>query len=355
MAGVFEHRDRARFETVAISFGPGDKTPVRKRLEAGFERFIDISGKTDVEIAACVRGMEIDIAVDLMGFTGECRSFILAQRPAPVQVNYLGFPGTMGAPWIDYIIADPSVIPVSQQGHFAEKIAYLPHCYLPADRTRAIAERPTRLQAGLPESGFVFASFNNSYKFNPAMFAIWMRLLAAVEGSVLWLPENNPPAMRNLAREAKAHGVAPERIVFAPPVPGHENHLARLTLADLFLDTLPYNAHTTAIDALWAGVPLLTLEGNSFAGRVAASALEAAGLPELIASNAAEYEAAALRLARDPEALAGLKAKLAHNRLSCPLFDTVSFTRHLESAFATMWERQERGLPPASFAVAASD
>jgi predicted O-linked N-acetylglucosamine transferase (SPINDLY family) len=355
MAGVFEHHDRARFETIAISFGPADGTPMRKRLETAFERFIDVSGKTDAEIAVAVRGMEIDIAVDLMGFTGECRSFILAQRPAPVQVNYLGFPGTMGAPWIDYILADPAVIPDAQQEHFAEKIAYLPHCYLPADGTSAIAERPTRLQAGLPESGFVFASFNNSYKFNPAMFAIWMRLLDAVEQSVLWLPENNPAAMRNLIHEAKARGLAPGRIVFAPPVPGHENHLARLSLADLFLDTLPYNAHTTAIDALWAGVPLLTLEGNSFAGRVAASALEAAGLPELIASTADEYEAAALRLARDPEALAALKAKLAQNRLTCPLFDTASFARHLESAFVTMWERQQRGEPPASFAVARVD
>ena len=230
MAGVFEHHDRKRFETIAVSFGPADSTAMRLRLEAAFERFIDVRGQRDDEIAALLRDMEADIAVDLMGYTGECRSAIFAQRPAPLQVNYLGFPGTMGAPYMDYIIADPTIIPEEQQRQYAEKIAYLPHCYLPADRTRAISQFvPSRAEAGLPSGGFVFVSFNNSYKFNPAMFDIWMRLLRKLEGSVLWLPENNALARRNLAREAQARGVAGTRILFAPPIPDAGDHLARLS------------------------------------------------------------------------------------------------------------------------------
>jgi predicted O-linked N-acetylglucosamine transferase (SPINDLY family) len=212
--------------------------------------------------------------------------------------------------------------------------------------------KPSRAQAGFPERAFVFASFNNSYKFNGAMFDIWMRLLRGVEGSVLWLPENNASARRNLAREAQARGVAPERLVFAPLVPGAEAHLARLSLTDLFLDTLPYNAHTTCIDALWAGVPIVTMLGASFASRVAASALKAAGLPELIAASAAEYEELALALARDASKLSALREKLAASRLTCALFDTDRFTRRLESAFTTMWQRHQQGMPPAGFAVA---
>ena len=352
MAGVFERHDRTRFETFAISFGNPQPSPMRRRLESAFEHFIDVRNKSDREIAALVRSLEVDIAVDLMGFTGECRPAIFAQRPAPLQVNYLGFPGTMGAPYIDYIIADPTVIPAEHQAHFAEKIAYLAHCYLPADRVRTIAERPKRAEAGLPEQGFVFASFNNSYKFNPALFDIWIRLLRDVEESVLWLPENNPSTRRNLAREAQTRGIAPERIVFAPPVPGAEPHLARLSLTDLFLDTHPYNAHTTAVDALWAGVPIVTLLGGSFASRVAASALKAAGLPELVADSPVEYESLALELARNAAKLAGLRAKLASNRLNCALFDTAQFTHDLEALFVAMWERHQRGEPAAGFAVA---
>ena len=354
MAGAFEHHDRSRFDIIAVSFGAPDPTPMRRRLEAAFERFIDLRGQSDSDIAARLRELEIDIAVDLMGFTGECRSPIFAYRPAPVQVNYLGFPGTMGAPYIDYIIADPTVIPEGHQRSYAEKIAYLPDCYLPADSTRPIAKPPARRQAGLPEQGFVFASFNNSYKFAAPVFDIWMRLLRAIEGSVLWLPQNNALAMRNLLREAQLRGVAAERIVFAPPVPAADEHLARLSLADFFLDTLPYNAHTSASDALWAGVPLLTLLGNSFAGRAAASALKAIGLPELITDTPAAYEAMALSLARDSLLLADLRAKLARNRGALPLFDTTRFTNHLEAAFETMWTRHQQGEPPASFAVAHS-
>jgi predicted O-linked N-acetylglucosamine transferase (SPINDLY family) len=352
MAGVFEHQNRSRFETIAVAFGPAEKTPMRLRLESAFERFLDLRTQSDLDIAARLREMEIDIAVDLMGFTGECRSAIFAHRPAPLQVNYLGFPGTMGAPYIDYIVADPTVIPEEHQRSYAEKIAYLPDCYLPSDSTRPIAALPSRREAGLPDNAFVFASFNNSYKFAATVFDIWMRLLRTIENSVLWLPQNNAPAMRNLAQEAQARGVAAERIVFAPPVPAADRHLARLSLADLFLDTLPYNAHTSASDALWAGVPLLTLLGNSFAGRAAASALNAVGLPGLIAHTPAAYEAMALSLARNPPALADLRAKLARNRDVSALFDTKRFTRHLEAAFESMWTRHSQGEPPASFAVA---
>jgi len=353
MAGVFEQHDRARFETIAISFGTSAQTPMRRRLEAAFERFIDVSRFSDADIARLLRDIEADIAVDLMGYTGECRTGIFAQRPAPLQVNYLGFAGTMGAPYIDYIVADPTIIPTEHQRHYAERVAYLPHCYLPSDRTRAISPSvPSRAEAGLPESGFVFASFNNSYKFNPAMFDIWMRLLLRAGRSILWLPENNAATRRNLPREAEARGVAGSRLISAPPIPDAAAHLARLSLADLFLDTHPYNAHSTAIDALWAGVPVLTLLGNSFAGRVAASALKAVGLSELIMENPADYEAMALRLAGDPAALSEIRAKLARQRLSAPLFDTARFTRDLESVFISMWERHQRGEPPASFAVA---
>jgi len=355
MAGVFEHHDRKRFETVAVSFGPSGKVPMRIRLEAAFEQFIDLRAKNDAEIAELLRAMETDIAVDLMGLTGECRTGIFARRPAPLQVNYLGFPGTMGTPYMDYVLADATVIPPEQQGHYAEQVVALPYCLLPTDNSRAVAEpRPDRGEAGLPPSGFVFASFNNAYKFNPAMFDICMDLLRAVEGSVLWLPQNNAYVRRNLAQEAERRGVLPQRIVFAPIIPDAAEHLARLSLADLFLDTAPYNAHTTAVDALWAGLPVLTLMGNSFASRVAASALRAIGLPELVTQTAQEYRSLALALAHDRERLKAIRAKLADNRRAAPLFDTARFARDLETAFATMWERQQRGDPPAAFAVAAS-
>ena len=252
------------------------------------------------EIASHLRQMEADIAVDLMGYTGECRSRIFAFRAAPLQVNFLGFPGTMGADYMDYIIADRMVVPDEHRNSYAEKVVHLPDTYLPSDQTRAIAERaPTRAEAGLPDEGFVFASFNNAYKFSPAIFDVWMRLLSQIEDSVLWLPEHHPSATRNLLREAAQRGIDGARLVFAAPVPSPAGHLARLRLADLFLDTLPYNAHSTANDALWAGLPVLTCIGNSFAGRVAASLLHAVGLPELITESLSSYEALALKLARD--------------------------------------------------------
>ncbi len=352
MAGLFELHDRERFETIALSFGPDSAGEMRTRLEAAFDRFIDIRPKSDREVAAMMRALEVDIAVDLNGFTADARTGIFALRPAPIQVNYLGYPGTMGADYIDYILADRWVISEADQQHYAEKIVYLPDTYQVNDRKRRIGERtPARAALGLPETGFVFCSFNNNYKITPFMFDIWMRLLHQVEGSVLWLLEGNAAVVRNLRREAEKRRVAPDRLVFAPRMK-LEDHLARHRRADLFLDTLPYNAHTTASDALWAGLPLVTCLGSTFAGRVAASLLDAVGLPELIARSLEDYEALALALANDRTRLASLKSRLAQNRETFPLFDTDRFRRHIESAYATMWQRHQRGEPPAGFAVA---
>jgi len=302
-------------------------------------------------VARGLRDLEIDIAVDLNGFTDHARTGIFALRPAPVQVNYLGYPATMGASYIDYIIADRIVIPHEQHDAYAEKVVYLPHCYQANDATRRIAERtPTRAEVGLPEGDFVFCSFNNSYKITPAVFDVWMRLLRSIGGSALWLLEGNPAVPSNLRREAESRGVAASRLVFAPKVPLAE-HLARHRCADLFLDTQPWNAHTTGSDALWAGLPLLTCVGTTFAGRVAASLLHALGMDDLVASSLADYEALALQLARDPMRLAETKQKLARNRDTHPLFDTDRSRRAIESAYAEMCARYRRGEPPASFAV----
>jgi protein O-GlcNAc transferase len=352
MAGVFEQHDPERFETIAVSFGPDVQSEVRTRVKGAVETFIDARGKSDFEIASLLREREVDIAVDLMGLTADCRSGIFAFRPAPAQVNYLGYPGTMAAESMDYIIADRVVVPEGEKHQYREKIVYLPDAYLASDDKRSIAaRRPSRAEAGLPNEGFVFCSFNNTYKFTPEMFAVWMRLLRRVEGSALWLPESNPSAQRNLKRVAEAEGIDPGRLVFAAHLASPEDHLARLALADLFLDTLPCNAHSTASDALWAGLPVLTCKGSTFAGRVAASLLHALGLPELITRSLPDYEANALFLATDAAAVADLKAKLARQRKIAPLFDTLRFTRNLESAFATMRDRTERGEAPRSFAV----
>jgi predicted O-linked N-acetylglucosamine transferase (SPINDLY family) len=348
MAGVFETHDRDHFETIAVSYSTNDGSPMRARLEASFDRFLDIQAKSDSEVAQLLRDMEVDIAVDLKGYTAEGRPGILARRPAPVQAHYLGFPGTMGVDYVDYLIADPTVVPREHQPFYSERIAYLPDSYQCNDRKRRMSERkPTRFEAGLPD-GFVFCCFNNDHKITPEIFDIWMRLLKQVEGSVLWLLQDNAAVVTNLRREADAHGVAPERLIFASRT-DPAMHLARQALADLFLDTLPYNAHTTASDALWAGLPIVTMLGPTFAGRVAGSLLRAAGLPELVTTSLRDYEALALRLARDPVALAGIKAKVRANRDLCPLFDTARFTRNLESAYSMMWERYQRGLPPATF------
>ena len=351
IVGVLEQHDKSRFETTAISFGIDDKSVTRARMMAAFDEFIDVRDKTDADVAALLKSKEIDIAIDLNGYTGDSRTRILAQRPAPIQVNYLGYPGTMGADYFDYIIADPFIVPESAQRFYSEQVVYLPHTYQANDSKRPKIENVlTRTDAGLPETGFVFCSFNNTYKIAPEIFTIWMRLLSRVEGSVLWLLEDNPTAAANLRREAEARGVAAQRIIFAPRTTPNA-HLARQPLADIFLDTLPYNAHTTGSDALWAGVPLITLPGNTFPGRVAASLVQAMGMPELITASLEEYEAFALALARDPEALAALKAKLRAKRETTPLFDTARFTHHYETALATMWQRYKDGLPPAGFAI----
>ena len=352
MAGVFELHDRSRFETTAISFGPDDGSALRTRVMKSFDRFLDVRGRTDFEVASLMHAAEIDIAVDLMGLTGNSRPGILALRPTPVQVNYLGFPGTTASPHIDYILADKIVIPEAEQRHYSEKVVYLPETYMPADAKRPVSDRTfSRAEADLPEDGFVFCCFNNSYKFTPEIFDVWMRLLKAVDGSVLWLSEPNDSARRNLIAEAEKRGISADRLVFAPFLSNIDDHLARLALADLFLDTLPCNAHTTAIDALFVGVPVITTPGPTFAGRVAASVLAAVGLPELIAASLSAYEVRARELARDPETLGTLRAKLNANRVTFPLFDTARFTRHLEAVFIGMRERQRRGLRPETFSV----
>ncbi len=353
MAGLFERHDRSRFETTAVSFGADDKSEMRKRLVSAFDRFIDVRQESDEAAAKLLHTLQVDIAVDLMGHTHDSRPGILAYRPAPVQACYLGYPGTMGVPFMDYIIADNIVAPFEHQPFFSEKIVHLPGCYQVNDTKRNIAERtPTRREAGLPEEGFVFCCFNQSWKIAPDMFAVWMRLLNAVEGSVLWLLRGSPGTERNLRSEAQAQGIDPERLVFAALLPS-EDHLARHRLAGLFLDTLPCNAHTTASDALWTGLPVVTQMGGAFAGRVAASLLHAAGLPELITHNIADYEALALRLARDPILLESYRQRLNANRLTHPLFDTGRFRCIIETAYLKMWEIWQRGGQPGSFAVEA--
>lgn len=352
IVGAFEHHDKARFETIAFSISPDDKSETRGRIVSAFDRFIDVRDRTDADVAALMREMEIDIAIDLNAYTGDSRTGIMAHRAAPIQVNYLGYPGTMGAPYIDYILADGIVIPEHEKAHYTENVVHLPGTYQANDSKRRVSTKIfSRGEAGLPQDGFVFCCFNQIQKIGPEMFSIWMRLLREVEGSVLWLLEDNRFGVVNLRREAEARGVDASRLVFAPRFTPAE-HLARVPLADLFLDTLPYNAHTTGSDALWVGLPLVTCIGATFPGRVAASLLHAAELPELITYSLMDYEALALKLARDAGALGAVRAKLVQNRDGCALFDTARFTHHLESAYVAMWERHRQGLPPAGFAVA---
>ena len=300
-----------------------------------------------------MRDMKIDIAIDLGGHTENSRTPILGFRPAPVQVNYLGYAGTLGADFIDYVLADRVVLPFDQQPHWAEKIVHLPDSFLVNDATKTIAVgTPSRAEAGLPDHGFVFCCFNNSYKLSAPVFAVWMRLLRAVEGSVLWLSQPNALAAANLRAAAAAQGLAPERLVFARRVASMADHFARHRLADLFIDTLPYNAHTTASDALWAGLPVVTCLGEMFPGRVAASLLHAVSLPELVSENLDAYEALALKLARDRALLRSVRETLARNRLSMPLFHSDRFRRHIEAAYEQMHENWLRGELPQSFAVA---
>ena len=344
MAELFELHDKSQFELVGFSFGPKKNDVMRQRLEKSFDQFIEVGNKSDMETAQLSRDLNIDIAVDLKGFTQDARTGIFANRAAPIQVNYLGYPGTMGADYIDYIIADKTLIPPELQPCYAEKVVYLPASYQVNDRRRLISDRRfTRRELGLPENGFVFCCFNNNYKILPATFAGWMKILKAVEGSVLWLFQDNSLVAENLKKEAEKQGVASDRLVFAERLPLPE-HLARHRQVDLFLDTFPYNAHTTTSDALWAGLPVLTLMGRSFASRVAASLLNAVGLPELITNTQEEYEALAIELALNPKRLADTKLKLANNRLTTPLFDTPLFTKNIEAAYIKVYERYHADL-----------
>jgi protein O-GlcNAc transferase len=339
LAPLIERHDRNRFEVIAISLGAADTSAVRARLVAGFDRFEDCAAMTDEQVARRMREMEIDIAIDLNGHTSGARTAIFAWRPAPVQVAWLGYPGTMGADFHDALIADEIVAPMQDQAFYGERLVHLPHTYFPTDPARPVAAMPSRAEAGLPAEGFVFCSFNNNWKFTPQLFDVWMRLLRDVPGSVLWLKETNSAATRALRAEAQARQVDPVRLVFAPNVPSDAEHLARQALADVFLDSLPYNAHATACDALWAGLPVITCRGEAFASRVAASLLAAIGLPELVTETIADYEALALRLAREPETLAMLKEKLAANRLTTPLFDADRFRIDIEAAYTAMLAR----------------
>jgi len=351
MAELFELHDRARFEILGISFGLNDHSGIRARLIRAFDQFHDVRTKNDHDVARLLNDLHVDIAVDLTGHTHGSRLGILAHRPAPIQVSYMGYPGTIGADFIDYVIVDSIVLPFDQQPYWAEKIVHLPDSYWVIDSNMHISSRLlVRGAVGLPDRAFVFCCFNNNYKITAPVFDVWMRLLRNIEGSVLWLLGADAPATVNLRHEAAARNVDPARLIFADKLP-MEEHLARHRLADLFLDTLPYNAHTTASDALWAGLPLVTCRGTSFAGRVAASLLYAAGLPELVTSDLVEYEALALRLATDAELLRGFRHRLEQNRSTHPLFDTDRFRRHIESAYTTMWEIQQRGESPRSFSV----
>lgn len=345
MAGLFELHDRGRFSVHLFSYGADSADPTRARLKAAADVFHDVRGWNDEEIAQRARDQGIDIAIDLMGYTAANRLGILVRRAAPVQIGYLGYPGTLGTGFIDYLVADQVVIPEAMREHYSEKIIYLPDSYMATDASRAIAGPPTRAEMGLPDQGFVFCCFNNSYKISPAEFDIWMRLLGRVEGSVLWLARTHDQAKANLRMEAQRRGIDPSRLVFSDALPMQE-HLSRHRLADLFLDTFNYNAHSTASDALWAGLPLVTKAGRGFAARVAASLLTAIGLPELITSTHEDYECLALDLALDSDKLSDVSARLAANRTTMPLFDTAGFARHIETAYARVHSAYVAGLPP---------
>jgi predicted O-linked N-acetylglucosamine transferase (SPINDLY family) len=352
VAGMLEAHDRERFMVHGFSTGrAGQDDAYRQRISQSLEAFVDARTMDRDALVERIRAAEIDILIDLNGHTIGRRTDIFAARPAPVQVNYLGYPGTMGADYIDYIVADRHLIPETSHDAYSEKIVYLPDSYQANDNKRAIAENTSlRKDHGLPEDGFVFCSFNNTFKITPDIFDVWMRLLNAVPGSVLWLFSEHQATTENLKREAERRNVPASRLVFADRQPLNR-HIARHRLADLFLDTRYYNAHTTASDALWAGLPVLTCEGETFAARVASSLLHAVGLPELVTRSLEEYETLALRLATEPAMLAAIRSKLTNNLPTAPLFDTARYTRHLEAAYQRMWEISQKGKAPRSFAV----
>ncbi len=336
---LLERHDRTRFEVYGLSFGPGSASPLGERIARAFDQFIDVQGKSDREIVDLSHELDIDIAVDLGGHTAGSRTNIFSMRAAPVQINYLGYPGTMGASYIDYIIADKIVIPPNTQSEYSEKVICLPNSFQANDSQRAISDRQfTRAELGLPQNGVVYCCFNSSYKITPAIFGCWMRILQAVDNSCLWLLADSITVENNLRREAQQRDIDPGRLVFGGRLPPDE-YLARYRMADLFLDTLPFNAGTTASDALWAGLPVLTCAGQPFAARMAASLLHTVQLPELVTETPEAYEALAIELARDPAQLAGLRQRLAENRLRTPLFETPRLTRDIEQAYVAVHER----------------
>jgi protein O-GlcNAc transferase len=342
-----EALDRSRFELHAYSFRKVSDDAMQARARRAFDVFVDADDLEEPALLDHIAQAELDIAIDLSGHTEGNRLDLFAKRLAPIQASYLGYAGTSGSSFIDYLIADKTVCPPESLPHYSEKLVWLPQCFMPHDNAQPISDRAfTRAEFGLPESGFVFCCFNNHYKLNPTTFDVWMRLLKSIPGSVIWLSDAPSEVKDNLSREAKNRGVEASRIVYAPRMPDMAEHLARYRLADLFIDTFPYNAHTTACDALWAGVPVLTYAGRSFASRVAASLLQSVGPPELITHSLQDYEALALALARDPQRLAALRERLAANRLSSPLFDTPALARHMEAAFSSMVDRQRKKLPP---------
>jgi predicted O-linked N-acetylglucosamine transferase (SPINDLY family) len=346
MTRAWELHDKSKFEIFAFDNGPDDGSEYRQRIKKAFASILDISKISDFEAVELIQENEIDILVNLNGFFGNQRQGIFSYKPAPIQVNYLGFPGTIGIGYMDYIIADKVVIPEDSKKHYVEKIVYLPNSYQANDDLRKVSNKQfSRAQFGLPRDAFVFACFNNTYKITPAMFDSWMRILSLTRDSVLWLLADNLIARDNLIKEAVIRGIESSRLVFANRLPNSE-HLARHNLADLFLDTLPYNAHTTCSDSLWAGLPVLTLMGHTFPGRVSASLLSALGLPELITKTQNEYETLAIELAKNPHKLAEIKFKLANNRLTFPLFGTPLFIKNLETVYMKMHERYLEGSPP---------
>jgi protein O-GlcNAc transferase len=352
IAELLERHDKTSFELIGVSYGANDESGTRARIVEAFDQFHDVASNTDRHVATLLNDLQVNIAVALNGLTGGCRPGVMAYRPAPIQVSYLGYAGTTGADLVDYILADETVLPFDQQPFFTERIVQLPGCYHANDTTRIISpQMPTRSELGLPDRGFVFCCFNQSYKIAAPVFDVWMRLLAQARGSVLWLTKMDDLTHANLRREAAARGIDPDRLIFAPRIESGADHLARQRVADLFLDTLPYNAHSTTCDALWTGVPVVTCVGNSFAGRVAASMLKAAGLPELVTHSLDDYEALALKLATDPALLSSTRRKLADNRPTCALFDGDRFRRGIETAYSTMWDIYRRGEGPRGFRV----
>ena len=346
MTRVWELHEKSKFEIFAFDTGWDDRSVYRKRIMNSFDYYFDISRLPDSDVAKLIKDNQIDVLINLNGYFGQLRQGVFAYKPAPIQVNYLGFPGTLGAPYIDYLIADKIVLPETSKEFYTEKIVYLPNSYQANDNQREVAQKEfSRSELGLPENSFIFCCFNNSYKITPLTFKLWTKILSKVPNSILWLLVDNPVTKKNLINEACKFGIDSNRLVFTGRLTPAE-HLARHSVADLFLDTLPYNAHTTCSDALWSHLPVITLVGNTFPGRVSASLLHAIGMPELITNSEEEYEALAIALATDPPRLKIIKKELENNRLTMPLFDSHLFTKNIEKAYIKMYERNQQNLPP---------